>query len=155
METLTTLNEHKIFTGTNARGDWSKTVFFASDGREYGTFKADVASKGINLIGQPVKVEYSENKRGDFTNYVLENVTTQNGAAEPAAAQEPAPATTHVHVLPDHGSKDWQIARAVGLKEARETFQGNEIDPLQSLSELYELAAQHARFLVTGEHKPS
>jgi hypothetical protein len=95
-------------------GPSTLTIFQTQSGREYSTFKGEIASQANLLIGVPNSViEYDEVRKGEYTNYYLTGAKAGDGQTANAA---PAAAT----VAPS--SKDEAIARAVALKAAVDTL---------------------------------
>lgn len=142
----TVLESVQTFSGTNQRGPWVKTVFTAQGGREYSTFKGDVASKANGFLGQPVNVTYSEKQNGQYTNYTLEDVASTNGSAPQQQAPAPAPEEGAQH----SPGKEMKIHRQSALDRAITCFGIAGIDPLQNLDELYELSDQFIEYFNNG-----
>jgi len=74
-----------------------------SDGKEFTTFKRDLAASAKAMIGQQAKIDYTEKQNGEWTNRYLENVES---AVEFKQATAPA--------------REIDIRRAVALKAAIE-----------------------------------
>ena len=74
-----------------------------SDGKEFSTFKRDLAASAKAMIGQQAKIDYTEKQNGEWTNRYLENVES---AVEFKQATAPA--------------REIDIRRAVALKAAIE-----------------------------------
>ena len=74
-----------------------------SDGKEFSTFKRDLAASAKALIGQQAKIDYTEKQNGEWTNRYLENVESATSFKQADASQ-----------------KEIDIRRAVALKAAIE-----------------------------------
>ena len=154
MQAVVTLTGYKFFEGTNAKGPWKKNVFTSSEGKEFYTFQAPLATQAHAFVtsGQPVAVEYEEELRdGKYTNYKLTAVSVapdSYGVPQPttiSSAQYPlSPATL------TQESKEERIARAVALKAAIEIFTAIGQDPILYRSEMLEYADTLTPWLLTG-----
>lgn len=144
----TTLVEHKVFSGVSQSGKpYVKNLFTGADGREYTTFRPEVAQQAVPLLNQPVMVTYEVKQRGQFTNYDLEAVASANGPAAAPVAQ-PAPSAPAPAPVVFGGSKDDQIARSVAIKLAAETVE----QPLENLAQLFAFSDMVARWIVSGDY---
>ena len=119
------------------------TTFYTQSGLELTTFKAEIASQANMLMNQPVKIEYEQVQKGEYTNYYLQSVEPASAAnmlmnqqsVEPDDGIAPLAENnvTPITSAPSHpsnidqtdfvpSSKDHQIARAVALKAAVDTL---------------------------------
>ncbi len=116
VDTITSYAKKDIQTKSGKPG--TLTIFQTASGREYSTFKGEIASQANLLIGVPNSViEYDEVKKGEYTNYYLTGAKAGAGqtANDPAYVATLAPATPGL-------AKDEAIARAVALKAAVDTL---------------------------------
>ncbi len=100
-------------------GPSTLTTFQTASGREYATFKGEIASQANLLIGVPNSViEYDEVKKGDYTNYYLTGAKAGDGQTANTTPATPIPANATFPV----GDREAAIARAVALKAAVDTL---------------------------------
>ena len=137
--TVTTLTEVRTKSGSSARGPWTMTIFKAADGREYTTFKGDLASKANALLNQTVELEYSERQNGQYTNYDLEGVEAAAvGAVVPQvyteAVTQPAVSSPPIKNNDQFRTKE-QIMRTDALNAALTMFGIIGLDPLSGVDE--------------------
>jgi hypothetical protein len=128
----------------------------ASDGRYYGTFDEDLGKQAGLLRGQTVNIEYSvrESTKGDktYTNYDLKglsasdvaSVSTNTSSSPQAVSAAPVAAQTYPST-----SKDLQIARAVALKAAVETFATGALE-ISTGPEILQVADSFTDWLLNG-----
>jgi hypothetical protein len=81
MEADTTIDEVRTF---ETRGGNVRYVVRDADGKEYTTFREAIGGKAKALEGQPVRIEYHEQQRGQYTNVYLDKV---EAAAEATGAE--------------------------------------------------------------------
>lgn len=94
-------------------GEKKVTEFVGIDGTKYSTWKAELASQVKTMLNQPVIVDYTVQKRGDFENFYIDGVYPESEAEELGIE---TPVTTVGSEVLD--SKSLQINRAVALKAA-------------------------------------
>ncbi len=106
-------------------GPSTLTIFQTQSGREYSTFKGEIASQANLLIGVPNSViEYDEVKKGEYTNYYLTGAKAGDGQTANAVATGPS----KIQDVSQHSSgaaptgRNEAIARAVALKAAVDTL---------------------------------
>jgi hypothetical protein len=78
MEAVTTIAEVRTF---ETRGGNVRYVVRDADGNEYTTFRETIGGQARELEGRRVRIEYHEEKRGQYTNVYLDKV-------EPAPDEE-------------------------------------------------------------------
>jgi hypothetical protein len=99
MDVVTTLGDVRTF---ETRGGNQRYVIRDADGNEYTTFRETIGEQARELEGRRVRLEYHEEKRGQYTNVYLDKVepadeehadTTDTDAEEAAwrTAVEAAP----------------------------------------------------------------
>jgi hypothetical protein len=62
----------------------TRYVLVDDQGREYSTFKEQIAAKLPGLEGKPVRVKYHEQERNGFTNVYLDDVQPLESGGQPA-----------------------------------------------------------------------
>jgi hypothetical protein len=134
-KTVTTLTEVRIKSGSSARGPWTMSIFKAADGREYTTFKGDLASKANALLNQTVELEFSESQNGQYTNYDLEDVAATAGPTVADAVRVQAPPVVNGSAKNDQYRTKEQIMRTDALNAALTLFGIIGLDPLSSADE--------------------
>ena len=138
-KTVTTLTGFDTNSGSSAKGPWTLTKFKAADGREYATFKGEIASKAAQLLNQSVEIEYTEKQNGQYTNYTLEGVEAA-GAGEVAVVVSETPAAsdalTYTSKNDQFRTKE-QIMRTDALQGTLTLFGIIGLDPLSSADEFY------------------
>jgi hypothetical protein len=86
METVTTIEEVRTF---ETRGGNVRYVVRDAAGKEYTTFREAIGKRASELEGQPVRLEYHQEQRGQYTNVYLDKVEAAPG--EPAEGQNTDP----------------------------------------------------------------
>jgi hypothetical protein len=86
MEAVVTLAEVKA---VETRGGAVRYVSTDSDGNEYTTFRQEIGERARELQGAQVRVEYHEQRRGQYTNVYLDRVEPAAAPGEPAAGPPP------------------------------------------------------------------
>jgi hypothetical protein len=71
MEAVTTIADVRTF---ETRGGNMRYVVRDADGNEYTTFREAIGSQAAELEGRRVRLEYHEEKRGQYTNVYLDKV---------------------------------------------------------------------------------
>jgi hypothetical protein len=77
MEEVTKIESVRTF---QTKGGNTRYVVRDDEGREYTTFREAIGTRASELEGRPVRIEYHEQQRGEYTNVYLDKV-------EPAPAQ--------------------------------------------------------------------
>jgi hypothetical protein len=98
-----------VKTVNTARG--SGDVYTVEADRKYTTWKRDIAQAAKELIGQDAEIAYSEQQKGDFTNYYIDSVLPLRGTA-PDFERAPGPVPQDV--------KEQRIMRQTAAKVAVE-----------------------------------
>jgi hypothetical protein len=80
MEVVTTIDDVRTVT---TRGGNTRFVVRDRDGREYTTFREAIGQRAQELAGQPARLEFHEEQRGEYHNVYLDKVEP---APEPAGA---------------------------------------------------------------------
>ena len=133
----------------------------ASDGRYYGTFDEDLGKQAGLLRGQTVNIEYGvrESTKGDkvYTNYDLKGLSASDvsnvstNTSSPSEGVSVAPVASQGYVST---SKDLQIARAVALKAAVETFATGALE-ISTAPEILQVADSFTDWLLNGSANPT
>jgi hypothetical protein len=117
MEAVVTIEE--VLTFDTAGGN-VRFVIRDADGNEYTTFRERIGAEAQRLEGRRVRIEYHENKRGQYTNVYLDKV-------EPAPAED---AHRDAHTDPDEAAWRTAVEAApwlVGESEPREEVPPEEL----------------------------
>ncbi len=117
VDTITSYSKKDV---TTRYGQKTVTAFHTVAGKEYSTFKGEIASQAVLLMNQPVEIEYETQQKGEYTNNYLLGVKTVGGAT-PVPQADPGPTPEPV-TSPYQAHKDEAIARAVALKAAVDTL---------------------------------
>lgn len=141
---ITTLQSHESKSGNGPRGPWTLNIFQTSSGLKVQTFDKAIASAALDLLGERVEMTYTEEKRGEFTNYTLTSISP----APEGAAEDSAPAGTKAAF---DTAKQEVINRSAGLSRAIEAYATSGLEPLSDLEGVQELALRFAAFIETGE----
>ena len=72
------------------RGGNTRFVLIADDGREYSTFREEVAAALPGAEGKRARLEYHEQRRGEFTNVYLDRLELLEEPDEVSEADEVA-----------------------------------------------------------------
>jgi hypothetical protein len=101
MEAVTSIQDVRTF---ETRGGNVRYVVRDADGNEYTTFREAIGDKAKELQGQPVRIEYHEEQRGDYRNVYLDKVESagpdQLGGGHPGTDPEEAAWRTAVDAAP-------------------------------------------------------
>jgi hypothetical protein len=84
MEAEVTLAEVKA---VETRGGAVRYVTTDSDGNEYTTFRQEIGERARELQGAQVRLEYHEQRRGQYTNVYLDSVQPVAAAGGPAGGE--------------------------------------------------------------------
>jgi len=98
MEAFTTIGDVRTF---ETRGGNARYVVRDVNGNEYTTFREAIGDKAVELEGKRVRIEYHEEKRGQYTNVYLDKV-------ELAPADDAAAAGAHSDTDPEEVA--WRTA---------------------------------------------
>jgi hypothetical protein len=71
MEAVTKIDTVRTF---QTKGGNVRYVVSDAEGREYTTFREAIGARASELAGQPVRIEYHEQQRGEYTNIYLDKV---------------------------------------------------------------------------------
>jgi hypothetical protein len=63
-------------------------VLLDDSGREYTTFRPEIAEQARRALGRRARIEFHEQQRGQFTNVYLDRVEALEGPGEPGQAHE-------------------------------------------------------------------
>ena len=75
--------------GTNDKGPWELVVFTAEDGKKYQTFDGDLVLAIENeYMNTPINLKYEPQKKGDFWNYVIKDVSPARGNGKAASEKQ-------------------------------------------------------------------
>jgi hypothetical protein len=96
MEAVTTIDDVRTF---ETRGGNVRYVVRDADDNEYTTFREAIGHKAKELEGKPVRIEYHEERRGEYTNVYLDKVE---------AAPADAGGAEHVDTDPEEAA--WRTA---------------------------------------------
>jgi hypothetical protein len=69
---------------TKTRNGNTRFVLRADDGKEYTTFREEIARQALAAEGKRARVEFHEQQRGAFTNVYLDSVQVLDGDEESA-----------------------------------------------------------------------
>ncbi len=72
------------------RSGKTRFVLVADDGREFSTFREEVARSFVGLEGRRVRLEYHDERRGDYTNVYVDRVEPVEERPEPEPETEEA-----------------------------------------------------------------
>jgi len=102
MEAFTTIGDVRTF---ETRGGNARYVVRDVDGNEYTTFREAIGDKAVELEGKRVRIEYHEEKRGQYTNVYLDRVElapadSAAGGAHPDTDPEEVAWRTAVEAAP-------------------------------------------------------
>jgi len=102
MEAFTTIGDVRTF---ETRGGNARYVVRDVDGNEYTTFREAIGDKAVELEGKRVRIEYHEEKRGQYTNVYLDKVElapadSAGGGAHPDTDPEEVAWRTAVEAAP-------------------------------------------------------
>ena len=103
MRTVVTLAEVRA---VQTRGGSVRYVSKDTDGNEYTTFREDIGERAKQLQGTRVRLEYHEERRGQYHNVYLDRVEP----VEPAAGSRPAADPQQADTDPQQAA--WQTAVA-------------------------------------------
>ena len=67
---------------TKTRNGNTRFVLRADDGKEYTTFREEIARQALAAEGKRARVEFHEQQRGAFTNVYLDSVQVLDGDAD-------------------------------------------------------------------------
>jgi hypothetical protein len=155
-ETVTTtlVRAFEPVSGTSARGDWTRCDFKDEQDRKFSTFKGDVASVATSLIGKPVELEFIAKENGEYTNRTLLKVTPVNGVV---AAVTPVDSTDTVHIpvtqnagVSYDDTRQLRIMRQSALDRALTAYGIAQLDPIESIDEVYKLSDEFIDYFVNG-----
>src|SRR5215212_10021165 len=79
MEVLTTIDDVRTF---ETRKGNTRFVVRDEQGREYTTFREAIGHRAQQLEGQPARLEYHEEQRGNYRNVYLDKVEPSPGGGE-------------------------------------------------------------------------
>jgi hypothetical protein len=147
-ETLTTtlVRAFDPVDGTSAKGPWTRCDFKDENDLKFSTFKGDVASVATSLIGQPVEVEFESKQNGEYTNRTLLKVSAVEVAA--GSASTPTEVTPSTNTYED--DRQLRIMRQSALDRALTAYGIAQLDPIESIDEVYKLSDEFIHYFVNG-----
>src|SRR5947209_16102538 len=88
MEPVVTIESVRTF---DTRGGNTRYVVRDAEGHEYTTFREAIGRRATELQGQPVRIEYHEEQRGEYRNVYLDKVEPAPAEAGPTAPSDTDP----------------------------------------------------------------
>lgn len=146
MQTQTILKTQESKTGTGKTGKpWTLRVFQAANGNSYQTFEASIANKAYELLGEPATIEFEEQERNGYVNYVLLGVEPAAGAVESRTQPENRVSPDVVH----EDDRQIRIMRQSALDRAISATAAG-IAEASSEDDLYRIADRFIDYFVNG-----